>query len=536
MPSLSDQIDHLSTTAKAIRTSAAAIVPSEDNTAPYAIPFTRAVLDTALGDLIRDIDASELGLFTLVPAPDADVRKQPENSTRRGEISRAEFPGATPLRKQPTRRDEIFKPKEYEPEVYARAAMKYLDRYQSIRPMPRARSQVIALIEQLDEARENIRQLNETLQELTSSGPASATTPQLSSVALEEQRINDLQTRLAELRQQKDTLLRSNERQPNSKPKAPPKPISKAPPAPSPQPESHEDAFWSTPAASGRTLRFTDKLLEEEPDFGEVSVLSFDSPGPAPPRSVFANLAAGEKLGDGDLGTNADDSIFDGDGPAADEADDDNDDQQDQSTLPEASIIEAVDEEAPEEDVDDGEQTVVLKKVPSPPPNDSPASPPPSGTQRGISTPSADTNPAPDTVSKTPKVRVTAELERITTKVWSTVGEIIMPGNPFSSGTKPPRAKETLALIQSLATQSPSPASPTSSSISSLAPANAGPTPHQVNTAQLLHTLLAAPNHAMPLNTLKAAIGGTRALYACVAKKLIRIDRGGGEQVVLFDV
>ena len=126
MPSLSDRIDHLAATAKAIRTSAAVIAPSKDNTAPAAIPFTCAVLDTALGDLIRDIDASELGLFTIVPAPDADVRKQPDNGARRGEISRVEFPGATPLRRQPARRD--VRPKEYEPEVYAHAALKYLDR------------------------------------------------------------------------------------------------------------------------------------------------------------------------------------------------------------------------------------------------------------------------------------------------------------------------------------------------------------------------------------------------------------------------
>ena len=57
--------------------------------------------------------------------------------------------------------------------------------------------------------------------------------------------------------------------------------------------------------------------------------------------------------------------------------------------------------------------------------------------------------------------------------------------------------------------------------------------PHQINTTQLLHALLTAPNHAMQL---KAAIGGTRALYVCVAKKLVWIDRGGGEQIVLFDV
>ncbi|KAF9245043.1 hypothetical protein BU15DRAFT_41630 [Melanogaster broomeanus] len=511
MPSLSDHIDHLATAAKAIRTSAAAIVPSEDNPAPLAIPFTRAVLDTALGDLIRDIDASELGLFVLVPAPDADIRKQPENGTRRGEISRVEFAGATPLRKQPTRRDEIFKPKEYEPEVYARAALKYLDRYQSIRPMPRARSQVIALIEQLDEARENIKSLNRTLQELTSSGPTSA--PATSGVAEEERRIADLQNRLAELRTQKDSLLRSNEPRPTGKPKVLSRPILEPQPVTSPEPEIHEEAFWSTPATSARTLRFTDKLLEEEPDFPEVSELSFDSPGPAPPKSVFANVrgAQGEAIGS------------------------------DQSLLHEtkSSPTEGVDEGEPEGYPDEEEKTVVLQKIPSstPLPDDPPGSPSPADAhpQSTITPPLASAKRPPESISKTPKVRMTPELERIVTKIWSTVGDIIMPGNPFSSGTKPPRAKETLALIQSLATQSPSPTSPTSSSISSFAPASGGPTSHQVNTAQLLHALLTAPNHAMALNQLKVAIGGTRALYACVAKKLIRIDRGGGEQIVLFD-
>lgn len=57
----------------------------------------------------------------------------------------------------------------------------------------------------------------------------------------------------------------------------------------------------------------------------------------------------------------------------------------------------------------------------------------------------------------------------------------------------------------------------------------------------------------MPLNELKTTLaakikgdgptanvlGGqvtTRTLYACVAKKLVKIERGGGEQVVKFDI
>jgi len=33
-----------------------------------------------------------------------------------------------------------------------------------------------------------------------------------------------------------------------------------------------------------------------------------------------------------------------------------------------------------------------------------------------------------------------------------------------------------------------------------------------------------------------AGAGGTRVVYGSVAKRLIKIERGGGEQVVTFDV
>jgi hypothetical protein len=36
--------------------------------------------------------------------------------------------------------------------------------------------------------------------------------------------------------------------------------------------------------------------------------------------------------------------------------------------------------------------------------------------------------------------------------------------------------------------------------------------------------------------SLAAGRGTTSVLYGCVAKRLVRIDRGGGEQVVRFDL
>lgn len=537
MPSLSDHIEHLTTTARAIRASATAIIPSEDNPSAQIGPFTRAVLDTALGDLIRDIDTSELGLFTLIPATNADVRKQPENGARRGEISRAGFPGATPLRKIPTRRNEVLKPKEFEPDVYARAALKYLDRYQSIRPMPRARAQVIALIEQLDQVRASIKHLNETVEELTSFALATAPETQISSVAEEEERIDGLQNRLAELRLQKESLLQANDLQPRNKSS-----IScsqSKPPHPRPsatESDPHEEAFWFTPATSARTLRFSEKLMDEDVDFGDVSTISFDSPGPVAPRSVFASLATGRNLDDDDIDI----------APTADsvhQQGDVSDEQGEGAPFNGENEEEYVSRQVDISEDEDEEQTVVLRKVAPSPPSQLPDDPPPptSGTHSGSNEPLVDIQSTTEQAMKASKMRITPELERIVAKIWCTVGEIIMPGNSYLKDVKPPRAKETLARIELLAAQSPSPQSPSSHSLSSFTSSSSsgvatGPTPHQINTAQFLHVLLTAPNHAMQLNKLKTAIGGTRALYACVAKKLVRIDRGEAEQIVLFDV
>ena len=89
-------------------------------------------------DRARDADASELGLFTLVAPPAAastqqvasDVENKPPPAL--GEIALAEVPAATPLR-IPAASDRMVtgskgKVKDKEPEVYAEAALKYLNR------------------------------------------------------------------------------------------------------------------------------------------------------------------------------------------------------------------------------------------------------------------------------------------------------------------------------------------------------------------------------------------------------------------------
>lgn len=288
-------------------------------------------------------------------------------------------------------------------------------------------------------------------------------------------------------------------------------------------------------------MHFTDTMLMDEmPDLndvsaGDVSTLSFGTP--LKDRSEESSFHLG----------GADDSL---------EIDSD-------------EINNSLMGDDPEED--EGDQTVRLPNPPSVaslPPVPIPASPPP---------PAAVDVPAP---ARQPKVKVNTEMERIAvsgplkrrghsnsdmlilkTKIWSTVGEIIMPGNHFdvagAGSSKPPRAKETITHLQSIASQTPSPASPSSASVSSISapnPPSGQPTTQQILTAHLLLTLLGAPpKFSMPLNELKTTLaakikgdgptanvlGGqvtTRTLYACVAKKLVKIERGGGEQVVKFDI
>jgi len=122
MPALSlpDYIELVSSISKSIRTNVSE--PSD-----YAPGFyTNAVLRTPLGDLIREADPSEVGLFTLVPPSSygavTEAEEAPGSATH---VTRADLPSATPLKPRSGRE---IKAQEHEPEVYANAALKFLDR------------------------------------------------------------------------------------------------------------------------------------------------------------------------------------------------------------------------------------------------------------------------------------------------------------------------------------------------------------------------------------------------------------------------
>lgn len=134
MSTLAEHADRLSLLAQSIHANSSSTAGgrNEQSTVSTAGPFVRAVLHSDLGDLIRDIDPTELGLFTIVqPTQSAPAHIQDDASVApKSEIARVEFPGATPLRRPPARRprDDPARPREHDPEVYAQAALKYLDR------------------------------------------------------------------------------------------------------------------------------------------------------------------------------------------------------------------------------------------------------------------------------------------------------------------------------------------------------------------------------------------------------------------------
>lgn len=51
----------------------------------------------------------------------------------------------------------------------------------------------------------------------------------------------------------------------------------------------HEDKFWNTPVATARSLRFTDNLLDEELQAGDISEISSRSPNPLNPPLTWIN-------------------------------------------------------------------------------------------------------------------------------------------------------------------------------------------------------------------------------------------------------
>jgi hypothetical protein len=285
----------------------------------------------------------------------------------------------------------------------------------------------------------------------------------------------------------------------------------------------NEQLFWS----GGKPPRIpdnSDSLLDEELDMGDMDTLMSPPPMPSS-RSVPTTP-----------GEDANDTADDTSAVGGMNTDDENDDG-----------------------LSSGEPTIVVSKIRLEPASaPTPPSPPLSRLARPNSQKSAvepqtpvqagrvgsQTAAPPSLKTKVRRVRITAEVERISvsnalssfshlvsfidacsqTKIWSTIPDLLVPGNNFNSpGKRPPDAKDTLfvcfglvayysltifvifsAVLQTIAAQPiPDPGSgisspSTRSTLSSLLGIETfGPgagSPHQIMTANVLLSLLTAPN------------------------------------------
>ncbi|EIN11571.1 hypothetical protein PUNSTDRAFT_141898 [Punctularia strigosozonata HHB-11173 SS5] len=538
MPSLTDSLDRINKATNAIHD----VVSGTSRPSRSAGWFARAVLETPtnLPDLIRDIDDSELGLFTLIP-PDPVAGS---NGTR-PEITRMAHHAATPLRKQKS----TVQAKAPNPEIFVEAAQRQLDRYDSIHPMPQAKAAVESLMERVHSVRDQIRRLS---MELERSGDRTTDSDtdedhrasDQSQYRREQHRVEELQGKIAEARARKEAFLDKRATSAGSKPKHPTPPVQ--------APNSKEAEFWNSPGIGERTRQFTGGLLMDESvdmnaDDLTMSALASPTPMKPPARSFGSRSHAATPTRSAANPTNKNSGMGIGADP---------------STPMEAVTLETGEPEGDLGDVPEDDKTVVLPKPPAAASLNSPTSPSAPDDPGHTREPTAPPTPTP--LSKTlieRGIKVTPGIERIVEKIWSTVGEIISPGQQYDgsgAAAAKPQAKDTIRHLEIVSTQMPAPGSPgpsTASSFSGVEAAEGGaPTSQQVLLAHLLLALLNSPTHSMPLNSIKELMadkatgigsddglglgiggGAMKAYYTCVAKRLLKVDRSSREQVVKFN-
>lgn len=504
MSSLSDQIDRLSRSTKAIKTTTAQIALPRGSfklsDIGVAGPFTRAVLETYLGDLIRDIDASELGLFQLTNSSEPSDTENDVPRFKPSELARTEFGSATPLKRIVTRRDESTR-LNAEPEIYAHAAMHFIDKYDPIQRMPRARSQATAILERIGDVRQNIRALLQALDQQVKHEDASSIK---SLIEHEEDFMDEIRTKIAELKQRKNAALDWQ------------KPAVIALGTPEVELNLSKERLNSTSAT--RVLHFTDNLLEEVINPGNL-----------------ANISVAGHLGENDLSpypisqsTPSLQQILDNEKPLAV--------QKQHNTENEQDVDHAT--------IESGVQGRSLS-------TNQPGQP--CGLGSAIASPSTSPSESSNYIGQTDN-----DIESITRKIWEKAADILGPFDQSDRrgfgkhANNVPGAKQILARLELLSQSDiPQDSVHAATEASTSTATSVQPTGQQILTAHFLLVLFSeAPHYSVPLNKIKellaakasgnasvtAAQGTSRIIYGCVAKRLVKIDRSGREQIVKFDV
>ncbi|KIY65920.1 hypothetical protein CYLTODRAFT_491915 [Cylindrobasidium torrendii FP15055 ss-10] len=485
LPSLDDQLDRLQACTDALQAACEKITGAA--TAPS---FTHAVLYAPIGDVIRDTEDSELALFAV---DDATAYPTPGASSALT-VRRVEFPGATPLRRPPPRRDQPV-----EPELYLNAALKCIHQYQSIRPMRALYTRVMDLYSQVEETRQSIQQSTESI-ERSHAAEAKSLKPEIEKT---ERDILELQRKVAEARKQSSRPSASRKAQATTSRGRPPATSKSRVRATTPENQDEETSFWSTPAMPSSA---GSSLLTEDDGFDLSNTsASFASPAPAPAHTRRSPSPMPPSLTPSPPSTRTPSPVPPPPPPSAKH-------------------------ESPEQ----------VASVASP--------------SRSPDLPQAEPKPRAAHHSETPRagrIKITVDVERIVAKIWTTMGDAIMPNRDAS--VKPPMAKPTIQHLQMIDTSTPTLGSPSTSSV--VTDEDDAPTWNlqQILVAHLLLAMIMSPpTYAMPFAKAKQVVaakaaehgdaafsvgqGSSRVVYNCVAKRLVKIERGGGEQTVKFNL
>lgn len=396
--------------------------------------------------------------------------------------------------------------------------------------MPRRVAQAQQILDQVREIRTRISDLQDRLQ------AAQSLRDNVSLIEEEQRRVDALQLQIADLKKRKEAAQKKSEASRLGRIAKSRIAVTRIPPSPRKgRVVAEEDSFWEIPTTSTNLMGrpSTGLLREDLIDLADVST-SFASPYPT--EKTQKSLPRPKVFG-GRFQQMRPPPVLRPVSPSTPETPQPPTPEQKSPSRPAPStpVLQ------PTEDLEEDENDRTI--LPPSPSSSPPRSPPPDLSKIAVVNTPRRTNKV--------KVKVTHEVERIVAKMWATLGQVIMPGNKFDASAagaeRPPTAKATISHLEKVSSSTPAVDSPSASSISSTTTPS-GPTLQEIMTCYLLLCLLsAAPSCSMPLNKLKEVVDGkgkalgggaqpaTRIIYSGVAKRLLKIDRGGGEQVVKFD-
>ncbi|CUA75825.1 hypothetical protein RSOLAG22IIIB_12021 [Rhizoctonia solani] len=490
------------------------ILTASNRTIADVGPFTDAVLGKHhITDIIRDAEEGEQTLFTHRSADVGGVKgpvdPKPVAVGAGGMVGAGVGTGV--------------KDKEQDVDVLLNAALKLVETYGS---MPRAKSHIEDMLDRASEARSRISLLEDELEELKNAEPAS-TEPDMPSLKDEERAVVKMEAQLNAARRRRDALREQIAQKQRARTNA----------------QSHTNVI-STPTAVARTrtrpgggkirnpflARITSSLADKDPDATtNLSIhLAADSASESflvdqqPPQWADDSMMSRSESVDPGV-----ESIWDGRGEAGGGEDEEEEDGEAEGTVV-LAIPPVVALSPPTSPV---RTAPVLRSsiAPTPAPVRPPvaAAPPPPIVEPPPAKPPPEPKPKADApVAKPQQIQVTPETQANTALIWTTVGKVLEPSSNYDPPG--PDVLETASILQSLSSQSV-----------------ASSDPQPVLTATLLLYLL--QNGPSPLPAIRTALAdkekdsesasglGIKALYACVAKKLLKIDRKGREATVRFE-